>query len=224
MKGYWIVSVLVSILILGSLGFAQQAFSDGIIDQQNLITTGGLGMVDNAQGFTPTANNLIAVDVGLRPPSTGCTGTWTVNIRETFATVPISIGLASGPIVGTTTHVVDISSTFTQHIHFPSSVPLVPGNPYMLQAISTQNQACVLATDNTNPYPGGKLVFLASTDNDAVFTTYFAESQFVVGGTFLPIDTTALLVVGAYTTASWMIPILVSAVGIGLAVFTLKRR
>jgi len=44
-----------------------------------------------------------------------------------------------------------------------------------------------------------------------------------VGGTFLPIDTTALLVAGAYTTASWMIPILVSAVGIGLAVFTLKR-
>jgi len=44
-----------------------------------------------------------------------------------------------------------------------------------------------------------------------------------VGGTALPIDTTALLVAGAYTTASWMIPILVSAVGIGLAVFTLKR-
>ena len=37
------------------------------------------------------------------------------------------------------------------------------------------------------------------------------------------IDTTALLVAGAYTSASWMIPILVSAVGIGLAVFTLKR-
>ena len=44
-----------------------------------------------------------------------------------------------------------------------------------------------------------------------------------VGGTFLPIDTTALLVAGDYTSASWMIPILVSAVGIGLAVFTLKR-
>jgi len=44
-----------------------------------------------------------------------------------------------------------------------------------------------------------------------------------VGGTSIPIDTTALLVAGDYTTASWMIPILVSAVGIGLAVFTLKR-
>ena len=46
---------------------------------------------------------------------------------------------------------------------------------------------------------------------------------FSVGGTVLPIDSTALLVAGAYTTASWMIPVIVSAVGIGLAVFTLKR-
>ena len=44
-----------------------------------------------------------------------------------------------------------------------------------------------------------------------------------VGGTVLPIDSTALLVTGVYTTASWMIPVIVSAVGIGLAVFTLKR-
>jgi len=44
-----------------------------------------------------------------------------------------------------------------------------------------------------------------------------------VGGTVLPIDSTALLVAGAYTTASWMIPILVAGIGIGLAVFTLKR-
>jgi len=45
-----------------------------------------------------------------------------------------------------------------------------------------------------------------------------------VGGTIIPIDSTALLVAGAHTSASWMIPILVSAVGIGLAVFTVKRR
>jgi len=44
-----------------------------------------------------------------------------------------------------------------------------------------------------------------------------------VGGAVLPIDSTALLVTGAYITASWMIPILVAGIGIGLAVFTLKR-
>jgi len=45
----------------------------------------------------------------------------------------------------------------------------------------------------------------------------------VVGGTILPIDTTALLVAGAQTTTPWLILGVLSAVGIGLAVFTLKR-
>ena len=45
-----------------------------------------------------------------------------------------------------------------------------------------------------------------------------------VGGTILPIDTTALLVAGAQTTTPWLILGVISAVGIGLAVFTLKRR
>jgi len=44
-----------------------------------------------------------------------------------------------------------------------------------------------------------------------------------VGGTLIPIDTTALLLAGVQSISMWMIPILVSAVGIGIAVFTLKR-
>jgi len=44
-----------------------------------------------------------------------------------------------------------------------------------------------------------------------------------VGGTILPIDTTSLLVAGAQTISPWLILGLVSAIGIGLAVFTLKR-
>jgi len=44
-----------------------------------------------------------------------------------------------------------------------------------------------------------------------------------VGGTILPIDTTALLVAGAQTTTPWLILGIVAAVGIGIAVFTLKR-
>jgi len=44
-----------------------------------------------------------------------------------------------------------------------------------------------------------------------------------VGGTSIPVDTTALLVAGAYTMTPWLILGVLSAVGIGLAVFTLKR-
>jgi len=44
-----------------------------------------------------------------------------------------------------------------------------------------------------------------------------------IGGTLIAIDKTALLVAGAQTMTPWLVLGVVSAVGIGLAVFTLKR-
>jgi len=44
-----------------------------------------------------------------------------------------------------------------------------------------------------------------------------------IGGISIPIDTTALLVAGVHTMTPWLILVVISAVGIGLAVFTLKR-
>jgi len=44
----------------------------------------------------------------------------------------------------------------------------------------------------------------------------------VVGGEFLPIDNTALLLAGTYSSAAWMIPVVLSVVGIGLFVVSRK--
>ncbi len=44
----------------------------------------------------------------------------------------------------------------------------------------------------------------------------------VIGGTVMPIDTTAMLLAGVQTNAAWMIPVIVSAVGIGLFVVSRK--
>jgi len=44
-----------------------------------------------------------------------------------------------------------------------------------------------------------------------------------VGGTIIPIDSTALLVAGAETLNLWLILGVMSAAGIGIAIFTLKR-
>ena len=44
----------------------------------------------------------------------------------------------------------------------------------------------------------------------------------LIGGEFIPIDSTALLLAGAQSTASWMIPVLISAVGIGLVLVRKK--
>jgi len=59
-----------------------------------------------------------------------------------------------------------------------------------------------------------------STGSIIAYSTFVAPP---VGGTVLPIDTTALLVAGAQTMTPWLILGVLSAVGIGLAVFTLKR-
>jgi len=40
----------------------------------------------------------------------------------------------------------------------------------------------------------------------------------MVGGEFIGIDSTALLVTGAQTNAAWMIPVIVSAIGIGIVI------
>jgi len=39
-----------------------------------------------------------------------------------------------------------------------------------------------------------------------------------VGGDFIPLDTTMVLVAGTQATAAWMIPVLVSAIGIGIVI------
>jgi len=39
-----------------------------------------------------------------------------------------------------------------------------------------------------------------------------------VGGEFIPLDTTMVLVAGTHTAAAWMIPVIVSAIGIGIVI------
>jgi len=46
----------------------------------------------------------------------------------------------------------------------------------------------------------------------------------VVGGEFLPIDSTALLLAGLQSSAIWMLPVLAGAAGAGFAAFKLRRK
>jgi len=40
----------------------------------------------------------------------------------------------------------------------------------------------------------------------------------VIGGTMIPLDSTALLLAGAQMNAAWMIPVIVLAIGIGIVI------
>ena len=49
-------------------------------------------------------------------------------------------------------------------------------------------------------------------------------STCIVGGEFLPIDTTALMLAGLQSSAIWMLPVLAGAAGAGIAAFKLRRK
>ena len=53
-----------------------------------------------------------------------------------------------------------------------------------------------------------------------IWTTSFDDNA--VGGTFVPIDQTALLLAGVQSVSMWMIPVVIAGIGIG--VFVIKRR
>ena len=55
-----------------------------------------------------------------------------------------------------------------------------------------------------------------ATDSDTAVIEVIACTP--VGGEFIPLDTTMVLVVGTQYTAAWMIPVLVSAIGIGIVI------
>jgi len=53
---------------------------------------------------------------------------------------------------------------------------------------------------------------------EQVLRTCAADFCPAVGGVFEGVDTTSLLVTGAQMNASWMIPVIVSAIGIGIVI------
>jgi len=61
--------------------------------------------------------------------------------------------------------------------------------------------------------------FSATGSYTIVFTGSAATSSCApVGGTMIPLDTTALLLAGAQMNAAWMIPVIVLAIGIGIVI------
>ncbi len=69
-------------------------------------------------------------------------------------------------------------------------------------------------------------VTITETGNNACkeisHVDYFVYMGYLVGGHGGITDNTALLLSGSHLTASWMIPLIVSAIGIGVFVFTRK--
>jgi len=73
------------------------------------------------------------------------------------------------------------------------------------------------------PNPDWERVIIQLNEN-VTLVEFWTESfdDPPIGGTFIPLDTTALLLAGAQSVSMWMIPVVVAGIAIG--VFVVKRR
>jgi len=177
--------------------------------------------VVSGQTFTATTDCLIGVDLFLYDSllGTGSSDPVTVTIRDVDL---------FGAVLGTpNTMVVTPSAGATLQnpdvVHFDfSSIPLVIGQTYGIQFEEPAGGIILSGSTSTgNLYAGGS-VFQSNAefpDLDFGFVTYCDD---VVGGEFLPIDSTALLIAGMSANLSLIVPIAAGIAGVGA--FYIKTR
>ncbi len=188
MKAIWAVSIIVSILILGTLGFSQDAFAGGglCIENPNPVE------LTLAQGESQTILKQISdcsFTIGDVSIFTGDASVFT-NIPCNELGIDVSLQTNS------------ISDNLWQG---DETITNTGGNP----GTTTCEQLLAVF-----PVTGG-----ADTNIQTIIVT---TSTTLVGGTLIPIDSTALLLAGSQMTASWLVPVLVAGAGIGLVVFSRK--
>jgi len=248
MNGYWAVSILASILILGGFGVTQSAYAnpisefflddmrcDGLFDHP---VSEELGVNPAFPGDFPVAEEITS---SLEPGVVICvagdgdpTNDYNVTITNVspfdyidvffVGDIGVTIGNADGAMCGgmCDAFLIDpfgvnpnlISESFSSDGIFESGETwefivtdfVTPGPPLPPTFGS-------LGVGVSGPIPSSTASILANEDFE------FGP----VGGTSIPVETTALLVAGAQTTTPWLMFGVVAAVGIGLAVFTIKR-
>ena len=209
----------------------QNIFGDGIgvIDQSvtnpGMFTTFSV-TTTQGQSFIPSQNNLVAVDLFLVDRggmSTDGDYDLVINIRE---------DTVNGQIVQTTSKQMIFSQTRFAgpqivHVHFSSPAVITPGQSYVIQAETSPP----LRADWQNvgqKYTLGRAIVggtPSSIGADFGFRTYydpnFGLDNIVIGGTIIPIDRISLLV-GFQNTDAWLIPLVMSIIGINYLFF--KKR
>jgi len=166
MRARVVTPIIASILILAF----PLASGHGNIDQSfpGPCTGGGLNVFVfglAGQSFTPTATNLVAVDLIINSAETPTT--YTLNIRS---------GSITGTIIGTSSTVIASAGDGPlEHFDFPTIVPLIPGNLYVIEV--TGSGVGFWCTSTANPYAGGTAILDGNilTNRDMGFTTYFSN-------------------------------------------------
>ena len=183
-------------VLLTSLGLTQEAFAGGVVDQADL----SISKVDSPDPVV--AGNFLTYT--LTVSNAGPDDAQNVILTDTlpggvvfFSTVgcaqdPNGVPTCTlGPILSGNSAIITIT---------------VVVNPQTLGVISNSVSVAAATQD-----PEG--------NNNAVSeTTTVIAPRTAVGGEIIPLDYTMVLVAGTQTTAAWMIPVIVSAIGIGIVI------
>ena len=231
MGAIWAIPVLVSILILGGIGFPQHVFAEVIYESATIGPgSGGGAGIFNTQFIGSKFSITETVEVTSIGGHMGGGGTLFGAIVE----LPGGAILPAGsPFTGSE---VLASTVFpfvfpNQDVSVPLSVILPPGD-YAL-VFGTGLFGASGGGDNggagvNTPEGVGSFFFWnnvnwANGGIDGRFTVNGNVLEDVpIGGTILPIDTTALLLAGTQSISMWMIPVVVASIGIGI--FMIKRK
>ena len=139
-----------------------------------------------------------------------------VSIRPTAATAVLlgpafDTGVPGFPTtIGDGFYEVDKVFGATSSIDIDSFFPAAAAGTYMFDAVQLID----------DPNEGGSSGSTVGADIDSVgaITSMAPPPLRPVGGELIPLDTTMILVAGAQMNAAWMIPIIVSAIGIGIVI------
>ncbi len=162
-----LATLLIASLLLAPVS---PSFGHGIVDQSfvgSFIGPGGSSSEAFGQSFTPTADNLIGVDIFF----------FLVSLDRNI-TIEIREGSLDGPLLGSSTKMVSAGSDKIEHFDF-SLTPLTPGNTYVIRTAASLGEFLwLIAPDNA--YLGGTALGLGFPCGvvgcDFGFQTYFFDT------------------------------------------------
>ncbi len=163
---------------------------------------GGSCTIEGIEGIAfDAAGNMLGVKT--QRGAAGAPGLYSININTGAANFLVPLLNAAGA---------PASGGFAS-IQFACNGTLFGGTARAIQV----NDGGFLAT--INPVTGQfTLKPNAATGGSSLGALGFGSACQAVGGELLPLDTTMVLVAGTQTAAAWMIPVIVSAIGIGIVI------
>jgi len=199
----------------------------------NAQSTGGSGPLTSITGSLSGVDDVDMYSICITDPALFVAATNAFGGAGAFDTMLHLFTQSGGGVSFNDDH---SSSLLSQLNSIPSFAPSTPGI-YNLAITSFFNipqdsgslaadMLGILFEDEQTDLIGTVDVWLGFGSSSGTYTIALLGVEFcdlAIGGTILPIDTTALLVAGAQTMTPWLILGVITAVGIGLAVFTLKR-